>query len=420
MIVSRILHAGYLFEFEGVRIAFDPIFENPFSRNCYAFPAVEFDEAQIRALRLDAVFISHHHDDHCSMVSLDLLDRATPIYVYCPHDELFEMIRQLGFSDVRALHVDRAVRVGGFEVTPRLALDPDVDSIFHIAAGGVNVLNVVDAWIDPSALGVLERQAPWDLVLWPFQTMREIEALAPGWAHPADERIPSEWIEQLRRLAPRALVPSSCQFRFEEWSWLNRAWFPVSYARFAREIGEALPATRVVRLDPGESVRVGAGGVERVGGLSFVRRVGDEGVVDYSYDEGVVVPPTSEIAQRFEALTEEETQRVLEFCRVELPGRLAELEWSRRWKLTLFDHRGEAFVFDFGVGHGPVEWTTEVPISRLYGALVKGESLTSMYVRIDGPTPADPLEDPLVRALFEGEFGGYQRGQLRALFPDAT
>ena len=50
--ISRILHAGYVFECEGRLIAFDPIFENPFSRNCHAFPEVRFDHARIRQVKL--------------------------------------------------------------------------------------------------------------------------------------------------------------------------------------------------------------------------------------------------------------------------------------------------------------------------------------------------------------------------------
>ena len=84
--VSRILHAGYVFWCEDVEIFVDPIFENPFSRNCYAFPDVRFDLAAIRLLRPAAVFISHYHDDHCSLDSLDLLPRDTPVYLYCLHE----------------------------------------------------------------------------------------------------------------------------------------------------------------------------------------------------------------------------------------------------------------------------------------------------------------------------------------------
>ncbi|STR27966.1 Uncharacterised protein [Janthinobacterium lividum] len=110
--ISRILHAGYVFECEGTAIAFDPIVENPFSRNCHAFPPVRFDLDAVRRLRWDAVFISHFHDDHCSLDSLDALDRATPIYLYCVFDELFAMLRALGFTQVRRLHVDVPVQVG--------------------------------------------------------------------------------------------------------------------------------------------------------------------------------------------------------------------------------------------------------------------------------------------------------------------
>ena len=146
--ISRILHAGYIFEYDEIKIAFDPIFENPFSQNCYAFPEVKFDLLQIKKLKLAAVFISHHHDDYCSLESLNLLDKSTPIYAYCEFEELFSLIRELGFNKVYKLEINRPVIIGSVEITPRRALDSDVDSIFHIKAGNLNVLNVVDSWID--------------------------------------------------------------------------------------------------------------------------------------------------------------------------------------------------------------------------------------------------------------------------------
>jgi L-ascorbate metabolism protein UlaG (beta-lactamase superfamily) len=139
--ISRILHAGYVFACEGTTIAFDTIFENPFSRNCHAFPDVRFDVEAIRRQRFDAVFISHFHDDHCSLDSLDLLDRATPLYIYCIFDELFDMVRQLGFAQVHQLRLNVPVAVGPITVTPREAMDVDVDSMFQVQAAGQNVLN---------------------------------------------------------------------------------------------------------------------------------------------------------------------------------------------------------------------------------------------------------------------------------------
>ncbi|MFP5394376.1 MAG: MBL fold metallo-hydrolase, partial [Gammaproteobacteria bacterium] len=128
--IARILHAGYQFSCDGVDILFDPIVENPFSRNCHAFPDVRFDLERVRALRPAAVFISHYHDDHCSLDSLDLLPRDTPIYLYCLFEELFDMLRALGFVHVHQLRTNVPVRIGPFTVTPREALDAEVDSMF--------------------------------------------------------------------------------------------------------------------------------------------------------------------------------------------------------------------------------------------------------------------------------------------------
>lgn len=439
--ISRILHAGYVFECEGRRIAFDPIFENPFSRNCHAFPDVRFDLEAIRRQRFDAVFISHFHDDHCSLDSLDQLERATPIYLYCQFEALFDMLRQLGFTHVHALVLDRAVEVGPFTVTPREAMDVDVDSMFQVRAAGMNVLNVVDSWIDEDTLGQLVAQGPWDMVLWPFQTMRELEVLAPSRHAAAPPGLPQEWLDQLQALAPRYVVPSSCQFVQEPWSWYNRAFFPISYARFTQEVGAALPAAQVVRLDPSVSVRLDAGGVHPAPPLPWVIPVGEQDV-DYAYEGNAAPPSTAEIARHFPPLTQEEQARVTDYCLHGLAAKYGDTEADsdyfdrpRTWRLSVFDHRGQARDYHYRLdgeratlveaGEGPLGWTTEVPAAKLHAALALGESLTSMYVRINGTVfdagterelqDAELVDDPLVRCLFGDTFGAYQAAQLRRL-----
>jgi L-ascorbate metabolism protein UlaG (beta-lactamase superfamily) len=440
--ISRILHAGYLFESEGTRIAFDPIFENPFSRNCHAFPAVRFDHEQIRRQRFDAVFISHFHDDHCSLESLDLLDRATPIHLYCLFEELFEMVRALGFDDVRPLRLDTAVRVGPFTVTPRIAMEPDVDSMFQVEAGGLKVLNVVDSWIDPDTLPALAGHGPWDMVLWPFQTMREIEVLSPSRASPAPAQLPAEWIAQLQALNPRHVVPSSCQFLQEPWSWYNHAFFPISYRQFQAEVEAALPDARVVRMNPSVSLRLDRDGLTPAASLGWVLPVGEQ-EVDYAYDPLALPPPTGEIARHFPALDAAQAGRVAAYCRtglldkyraMELPEE-SYFEQPRLWRLSVFDHEGTRTDWHYRVegdgiepvaaDAGSLSWTTEIPAAKLYAALELGESLTSMYMRIndqrfDAATEldletAELVDDPLIRCLFNDAFGAYQAAQLRRL-----
>jgi hypothetical protein len=440
--ISRILHAGYVFGCNGTEIAFDPIFENPFSRNCHAFPNVRFDQEQIRNLRLAAVFISHYHDDHCSLESLHLLDRSTPIYVYCLFEELFDLIRELGFTKVHPLVIDVPIQVGSFEIIPRRALDSDVDSIFHIKAAGLNVLNVVDSWIDSMTLNQLSQIAAWDMILWPFQTMREIEVLSPSRATKVPKELPSEWIEQLKILNPRYVVPSSCQFLQESWSWYNQAFFPISYRQFQQEIESALPDSKVVRLNPSVAIFLNDSSFEMTSPLSWVHPVGNQDV-DYEYDENLRPPLTAEVSRHFAPLELHQIERVYEYCRSGLLEKYNSMdpptdEYFRKprlWRLSVYDPAGEAEHFHYKIKAGhiepahengePVAWTTEVPIAKLSAALESGESLTSMYVRINDRVfapdiekeiqSADIVEDPLVRCLFNGVFGAYQIAQMKRL-----
>ena len=448
--ISRILHAGYVMACEGTRIAFDTIFENPFSRNCHAFPDLRFDQDAIRRERFDAVFISHFHDDHCSLESLDLLDRATPIHIYCIFDELFDMVRRLGFTQVHRLQLNVAVAIGPFQVIPREAMDADVDTMFQVKAAGLNVLNVVDSWIDDATLAQLVQEGPWDMVLWPFQTMRELEVLAPSRHAPAPPTLPEEWLPQLQALAPRYVVPSSCQFLQEPWSWYNRAFFPITYAQFAREVRAALPAAQVVRLDPAVSVALDAGALRPAPPLAWVIPVGPQDV-DYVYEGNAAPPPTAEIARHFAPLAADAFARVLDWCRVTLPEKYGEVEAAsdyfdrpRIWQLTLYDHAGAATRLryrleaggpailldadadaDADADDGALGWATEIPATKLHGALEQGESLTTMYMRIndmvfDAETErelqdADVVDDPLIRCLFSDTFGAYQAAQLRRL-----
>jgi hypothetical protein len=439
--ISRILHAGYVFACEGARIAFDTIFENPFSRNCHAFPGVRFDVAQIRRERFDAVFISHFHDDHCSLDSLDLLDRATPIYIYCIFDALFDMVRQLGFTDVHALALNVPVAVGPFQVVPREAMDADVDTMFQVRAAGLNVLNVVDSWIDDGTLAQLVAEGPWDMVLWPFQTMREIEVLSPSRNAPAPPTLPDEWIAQLQVLCPRYIVPSSCQFEQEPWSWYNRAFFPISYAQFTREVSAAVPGAQVVRLDPSVSVVLDAVCLRPAPALAWVVPVGEQNV-DYVYEGNAAPPPTAAIAQHFAALTPAQLALVDAWCSAGVLAQYGEVEAGsayfdvvRCWQLSVYDHAGAVTRWRYRLlpdgpavrddSAAPLGWTTEIPAAKLYAALALGESMTSMYLRINDAVfdagteralaDADVVDDPLVRCLFGSTFGAYQQAQLARL-----
>ena len=446
--VSRILHAGYIFENQCVRIAFDPVFENPFSRNCFSFPSIKFDQAKIRSEKFDAIFISHYHDDHCSLESLNLLDRRTPIYMYSVHDEFFSLIRELGFTQVFPLRLNSTIELGPFKITPYPALDRDVDSIFQIESGGVNILNVVDSWIDPETFDVLKKKNAWHLILWPFQTMREMEILSPSRYGLKSGRgtaldWPSEWIEQLKSLKPQWIVPSSCQFKFEDWSWQNQFYFPISYQYFEQLMCENLPETKVIRINPGNRFSTDGHVMTQVESIKWIHPVGDQNA-DYSFTLEQLIPTTAAVAQKFKSITDQQKKLIVDYCQTGLALKYksfdhAESEYfaiPRKWKLSIFDHDGSGIYFFYKIGDGSIEsieptaetdleWTTEIPLSKFFSALHEGESLSSMYVRINDQRfsqsveselkTIDFLEDPLLRCLFSANVASYQKSQLQKI-----
>lgn len=432
--VSRLLHAGYLLECNGTTIAFDPIFETPFSQNCYAFPEVHFDHAALAQLKWDAVLISHDHDDHFSLESLKWIDRDTPIYIFTFFKELLGLLTELGFKKVYQIELLRPLHIGPFEIMALEALESDVDSIYHIRAEGLNILNVVDSWIGPSTFEKLLNVKRWDLILWPFQTMRELEVIAPSLAEPlspATTQLPPEWCEQIQQLNPRVIVPSSCQFQFEEWSWHNQAFFPISYAQFEKQMVQTIPQAKTQRLDPGQSLKLTSDGYQMGPRLTWITAV-DGPRRDYEFNPEIKPQPVSEIAQHFKTLSPSKKKELEKFFQMQLEAQFQKLACRqdsffstlRYWKLITYDSQGVATFYRYQILHnkiqkevlqGPHDWLTEISEAKLFSALKEGESLTSIYIRVTPQQPADPLEDPLLRCLYEGKIGNYQKAQLRNL-----
>lgn len=443
--VSRILHAGYIFQWENDLIAFDPIFENPFSQNCYAFPSIQFDIEKIKKLKLSAVFISHFHEDHCSLESLNLLDRQTPVYLFCVHPELFEMIKELGFKKVHQIKLNEDIIVGAFKVIPRQALDEDVDSLFQIQVGSLQILNVVDSWIDQKTFKLLLEQGPWDLILWPFQTMRELEVISPSRYPRSSRKLPEEWLEQIRALNPKYLVPSSCQFQMEDWSWYNQAFFPISYQIFTEEIKKILPKTQIVRMNPGVTKELSSIEIKDGEPLHWITPIGNQDV-DYSYNHLLKPSLPQEIAKNLPQVTATQQQLVFDFCKQQLLHKWQQLEideddyfyTDKIWKLIVYDKVTSPAIFFYRFLQGKISqisseavkdleysWLTEISATKLYAALELGESLTSIYIRINDHKFADKIEqeladvdilsDPLLRCLYNGQACSYQKAQLKKL-----
>ena len=351
------------------------------------------------------------------------------------------MIKGLGFQEVHSLDLEIPVEQGPFKVIPHRALDADVDCLYEIQVGGQSILNVVDSWIDEAMIEKLAAKAPWDLVMWPFQSMRELEVISPKRALPSNQEVPPEHKQQLISLGPRYLVPSSCQFKQESWSWYNQAFFPTSYRAFTEQVRAILPNTVVQRMDPGRSFLLSDRELQRTEGLHWILPQSD-GELDYQYDPFLTVPSAQEVNKNFSELKSQQLDQVTEFCERDIlerfksftPWQTEYFENSKIWNLRLHFRSGQPKNYFYRiddeslvpVGEGEaVEWLTEISATKLFSALTSGETLTSLYLRINdcefsGTTETqiasvDIGEDPLIRTLFSGDVLGYQKNQYKRL-----
>jgi hypothetical protein len=182
-------------------------------------------------------------------------------------------------------------------------------------------------------------------------------------------------------------------------------------------------------------------GLHSAAPLPWVLPVGPQDV-DYEYRAGAA-PSTASIAMRFPALTGDQQARIEAFCTLGLLDQYRAMEIGddsyfnqpRQWRLSVFDHMGERSDYFYRIEGDAIaalpsappalSWTTEIPAAKLYAGLALGESLTSMYLRIndmvfDDATEkqiasAEVVDDPLIRCLFNDQFGAYQAAQLRRL-----
>ena len=185
-------------------------------------------------------------------------------------------------------------------------------------------------------------------------------------------------------------------------------------------------------LNPSVSVELDQTSLTASAPLNWIKPIGDQDV-DYEYHPDVKIPPTSEIAQKFPALNLDQIQIILDYCVSHLLERFRSLDLPQdeffnqmwNWKLIIFDHSGKSKIFYYEINGNNIKllknepeiisWTTEIPLFKFYAGLIQGESLTSMYVRIKTNSDVDIMEDPLIRCLFNGKFGTYQKAQLNKI-----
>lgn len=254
-------------EAAGLRLLFDPLL-GP-EHHCGVFETVPRRRVHAERLRPDFVLVSHRHPDHFDVPSLHRLARLDPDAVVITPDALVAWAaRTLGFHTVHELPAGQEVALDGVRLVSTPSLGPDEWGMV-IAADGAAVWNQVDAVLrNPAHVrAVLDAALPAvgasrvDLAIVRWQPMLEIAAVLGrrvGFPYASY----ADLLAQAAAVEAAAVVPgANGAAHVEAFRWLDRFVFPVSEARFLRDVAKASPGTAALPMTVGGRYHVRPGEV---------------------------------------------------------------------------------------------------------------------------------------------------------------
>ena len=267
--IEYVTHASLLLRHGGRTLLTDPFFYpelDPFAApSVRSFPPRALPPESFG--RLDLVFSSHEHHDHCHPETLEVLrPRIGTVLLPADRPPLAERYRELGFRDLVFLENRRPLDLGGgLEVT--CYWDDPIDSMLLVRAGGTSFLHANDCRPDPATLRDIARRGRVDYgflcstsvqELFPLILPRptdELERLAQA----REEAFFEDSVARIEALAPRVVIPYSYTATYVELPQLHlNTRGRLTPSTFRRRLAERLPAQACWVLQPGDVIEPAA------------------------------------------------------------------------------------------------------------------------------------------------------------------
>lgn len=235
----------------------DPVFSEPFESSSNGFdPPIETDSRTL-ARRCSLAILSHSHWDHFDPRTLVLLDRHIPI-VYPRGDELIERcLARLGFEAPRPVAPGEQLSTTGLRLIPTPSHAPFLEMGMVFVEGKQVFWNLVDSGIDDSITAWVRKQVQhFDLLFAKFQPLIERELVVNSLGSDFPLARYSALLRNVWSIAPRAVAPASCGYRYTRAQWLNDRGFPITEAQFEEDLRLIMPDLQVIHVNHGGSVQV--------------------------------------------------------------------------------------------------------------------------------------------------------------------
>ncbi|WP_327049308.1 MBL fold metallo-hydrolase [Microbispora sp. NBC_01189] len=258
-------HAGFIAEHQGVRLLMDPWFYPAFLHSWFPYPDNRHVLDVVTSGRFDYLYVSHAHEDHYDERLLRMLDRSITVIV--PRYRSRIMVKRfaaLGFDDVVALgHKESHELAPGFTVTMYLDTSHKEDSGLLLDLDGYRFLDLNDCNTPMSELpgDVDLLAAQYSGAMWypncydyPPEVMgKKVEAVRGD--------LLDTLYRKVRITGAAAYLPSAGPACFldpvlEAYNDREATIFP-RWEDVADQFAEACPGVDVLRLFPGDVVRLG-------------------------------------------------------------------------------------------------------------------------------------------------------------------
>jgi UDP-MurNAc hydroxylase len=298
-------HSSLVVECADTAVLMDPwLFGKVFNNSWTLLPEPAIDPAILE--KVDYLWISHEHPDHCHFPSLDSLprefkERVTVLYQDRDYQKMVAAFRKLGYRNFRLLPHREVVKLSdraGADTAVYCYHDGLMDSALAVIGDGKTILNANDARISTSECGVIRKDIGEIDVL-----LNQFSLAAYAGFEPREKYLPARARQILdnvaavaKKLEVKVVIPiaSFMYFSSIDNKYLN------TYMNTVRDTYDFLTerGQKTIVLYPGETYEVGT---ERDSTAALARYDELPGIDERSYDP-IESKPFAEIVEAYDQL----------------------------------------------------------------------------------------------------------------------